>query len=84
MPLAIGDWPEQLEAEPNNDREHAMSLGWPVTVNARFAEPNDADWYRVSLTAGQKVCFDVIAQRFTESPTDTLLQVFNAAGNFAQ
>ena len=81
VPLAIGDWPEQLEAEPNNDREHAMSLNWPVTVNARFAEPNDADWYRVSLTAGQKVWFDVIAQRFTESPTDTLLQVFDAAGN---
>lgn len=79
-PLAIGDFPEQLEAEPNNDREHATSLSWPTTINARFAEPNDADWYRVSLTAGQKVWFDVIAQRFTESPVDTLLQVFDAEG----
>lgn len=58
-PLAIGDFSEQLEAEPNNDREHATSLSWPATINARFAEPNDADWYRVSLTAGQKVWFDV-------------------------
>ena len=79
-PLAIGDEPEQVEAEPNNDREHAISLSWPVTVNARFAEPNDADWYRVTLTAGQKVWFDVTAQRFTESPIDTLLQVFDAEG----
>ncbi len=79
-PLAIGDFSEQLEAEPNNDREHATSLSWPATINARFAEPNDADWYRVSLTAGQKVWFDVIAQRFTASPVDTLLQVFDAEG----
>ncbi len=80
VPLAVGDFPEQLEAEPNNDREHAQPISWPATVNARFAEPNDADWYRVSLTAGQKVWFDVIAQRFTESPADTLLQVFDATG----
>ncbi|MFM9960190.1 MAG: PPC domain-containing protein [Planctomycetaceae bacterium] len=80
MPLAVGDFPEQLEAEPNNDREHALPLSWPATVNARFAEPNDSDWYRVTLTAGQKVWFDVIAQRFTHSPVDTLLQVFDANG----
>lgn len=80
VPLAVGDFPEQLEAEPNQNREHAQPISWPATVNARFAEPNDADWYRVSLTAGQKVWFDVIAQRFTESPADTLLQVFDATG----
>ena len=79
-PLAIGDFPEQLEVEPNNDREHANLLSWPATINARFAEPNDSDWFRVSLTAGQKVWFDVTAQRFTESPIDTLLQVFDAEG----
>lgn len=80
LPLAIGDFPEQIEAEPNNDREHAIPLSWPATMNARFAEPNDADWYRVTLAAGQKVWFDVIAQRFTESPADTLLQVFDSDG----
>lgn len=80
LPLAIGDVPESLEVEPNNAREQATPLSWPVTVNARFAEPNDADWFRVSLTAGQKVWFDVTAQRFTASPVDTLLQVFDAEG----
>lgn len=80
IPLAVGDFPESIEAEPNNDREQAQSISWPTTVNARFAESNDTDWYRVSLAAGQKVWFDVIAQRFTESPTDTLLQVFDAQG----
>lgn len=80
LPLAIGDVPESLEAEPNDAREQATPLSWPVTVNARFAEPNDADWFRVSLTAGQKIWFDVTAQRFTASPVDTLLQVFDAAG----
>lgn len=80
IPLAIGDFAEHLEAEPNNNREHAQPISCPATVNARFAEPNDADWYRISLAAGQKVWFDVIAQRFTESPVDTLLQVFDATG----
>lgn len=80
IPLAIGDFAEQLETEPNNDREHAQPISWPATANARFAEPTDADWYRFSLTAGQKVWLDVVAQRFTESPVDTLLQVFDRDG----
>ena len=78
--FVVGRLPETLEVEPNNDREHATPLSWPVTINARFAESNGADWFRVSLTAGQKVWFDVTAQRFTESPVDTLLQVFDAEG----
>ena len=82
VPLVVGEanQPEQLEAEPNNAREQAVSLNWPSTVNARFNEANDADWYRVTLAAQQKVWFDVVAQRFTQSPVDMLIQVFDANG----
>lgn len=80
VPLAVGEFPEQLEAEPNNAREQAQPLSWPATVNARFAEPGDVDWFRVSLAAQQKVWFQVVAQQFSRSPVDTALQVFDASG----
>ena len=80
VPLAVGDLAETTEAEPNADREHAQAVALESTVNARFQEAGDADWYRVTLAAKQRVWFDVTAQRFSRSPVDTLLQVYDAQG----
>ncbi len=80
VPLVVGDLPEILEAEPNDERAAVAELKWPVTINARFQQPNDADWYRVKLAAQQKVRFETIAHRFIRSPIDTLIQVFDADG----
>ena len=80
VPLVVGDLPEIIESEPNDERTAAAELKWPVTVNARFQQPNDADWYRVKLEASQKVWFETIAHRFIRSPIDTLIQVYDAEG----
>jgi hypothetical protein len=80
VPIVVGDFPEFVEAEPNNDRLQAALFTLPVTVNARFHQPGDADWYRVRLEAKQKVQCEIMAHRFLRSPVDTLLQVFDAQG----
>ena len=80
VPLVLGDHPEIIEAEPNNDVSQAALLAWPVCVNGRFDQPGDADWYRVKLETQQKVWFEIVAQRFVRSPVDTLIQVYDATG----
>ena len=80
VPLVRGDLPEILDTEPNDDRPATSPLSLPITVNARFQQANDADWYRVRLEAKQKIQCEIVAQRFIKSPIDTLLQVYDAQG----
>ena len=80
VPLVVGDLPEIIEVEPNDERAAAVELKWPLTVNGRFQQSNDADWYRVKLEANQKVWFETIAHRCIRSPIDTLIQVYDAGG----
>ncbi len=80
VPLVVGDLPEALEVEPNEDRTQSSLLAIPSTLNARFQRSGDIDWYRVRLEAKQKVQIEIVAQRFIRSPIDTLLQVYDAQG----
>lgn len=80
LPIVVGDLPEAIEAEPNDDRQQATALSMPITMNGRFDRPQDADWYSVRLEAQQKVRFEIVAQRYLRSPVDTLLQIFDAQG----
>jgi hypothetical protein len=80
VPIVRGDYPEIVEAEPNNDAAHATVLALPATANARIDTSDDADWYRMRLAANQAVWFEVVAHRFLRSPVDTLIQVFDASG----
>lgn len=84
VPLVVGELPEVLEAEPNDERDSATTLNLPITVNGRFAAAGDADWYRLKLEAGRKVTAEVVAQRFIRSPVDTLVQVFDSAGKLVE
>jgi len=80
IPIVTGDLMEVLEAEPNDDRSQAVLLSFPTTVNGRFQQSNDVDWYGVHLEAKQKVRFEIMAHRFLRSPVDTLIEVFDAEG----
>jgi hypothetical protein len=81
LPFVYGDYPERVEAEPNNTREQTAALQVPQTVNGRFDEAGDEDWYRLSLAAGEPVWLETTAQRWLRSPVDTRLEVFDAKGN---
>jgi hypothetical protein len=81
VPFVFGDSPERVEAEPNDQREQSLPLALPMTANGRFDKPGDEDWYSLTLTAGQQVWLDLVAQRYLRSPVDTRLEVFDAKGN---
>lgn len=81
LPIARGSLTEVLEAEPNSEQAQAQVVTAPVTVNGRFLEAEDtADWYQVKLEKGQGLEIEVQAQRHVESPVDTEIHVFDAAG----
>jgi hypothetical protein len=80
LTLLRGDFPEIVESESNDHREQAAALKLPTTVNGRFGQPGDEDWYRLRLEAGKGVLLQTIAQRELRSPVDTHLQVCDAAG----
>lgn len=80
VPLLRGDLPESLESEPNDDRLTSGLLTLPITVNGRFQQAQDADWYRLRLEAKQQIQCEIVAHRYLKSPIDTLLQVYDAQG----
>ncbi len=51
------------------------------TVNGRFESATDEDWYRFSLSQGQGLVLHTMAQRYLFSPADTVLEVYDGAGN---
>lgn len=80
LPFLRGEFPEMIEAEPNNDRQHANRINWPITINGRFSQAADEDWYTLSLKKGQGVLLEVTAQRYLRSPIDSLLEVYDGSG----
>jgi hypothetical protein len=78
-PFAVEDWPETLEAEPNDLRNRAERVTLPVTVNGRIGRPGDVDCFRFEGRAGEEVVAEITARRL-ESPLDSVLRLFDAAG----
>jgi hypothetical protein len=84
LPLLVAGGPQSVEAEPNDDREHATSLPFQSGVSGRFLAAGDVDWYRVSLSEGKQVQAVIHAQRLLRSPVDTLLEAFGPDGDLLQ
>ena len=68
--LAIGDEPELIETEPNNDAEHAQALTVPCIMNGRFQQAEDVDWYKFNAAAGQEIVFAVNCARLEDKIHD--------------
>ena len=67
------------ETEPNDDRTKAAMFNMPAMLNGRFAQPDDRDWFAVTLAKGDRVKFTG-ATRTLGSPCDLMLRVTDAAG----
>ncbi len=67
------------ETEPNDDRAKAAVFNMPAVLNGRFAQPDDRDWFAVTLAKGDRVKF-IGATRTLGSPCDLMLRVTDAAG----
>ena len=87
--VALGTYPESLEAEPNDEPAVAQALAIPSTVNGRvWTRDTDArsgvlhgdqDLFRFTARKGQKLVLDVTAQQLG-SPLDSIIEVLNADG----
>lgn len=51
--FVIGAMENHVEREPNSTAETAEAIALPVVIHGQIAPAIDADWYRVSLDAGQ-------------------------------
>jgi hypothetical protein len=88
-PFAVDTLPECLEREPNDSvgqtgkpdvqAQAAQPVALPVIVNGRTDRPGDWDFFRFEGRAGQEIIAEVIARRL-ESPLDSVLELFDAAG----
>ena len=86
--VALGAYPEALEAEPNDEPAVAQKLAIPATVNGRIwtregsragAARADQDLFRFTARKGQKLVLDVTAQQLG-SPLDSVIEVLDADG----
>ena len=79
VPYALGDLPECLEKEPNNERRTAQRVELPVIINGRIDRPGDWDAFSFAGRAGEQIVAEVHARRLG-SPLDSLLELTDAGG----
>lgn len=84
VPLHIADVPEAIEQEPNDERTQATPLGLSTTMNGRFENERDDDWYRIELSSTQPVWLETFAHRHLKAPVDTVIQIYDADGKLLQ
>jgi hypothetical protein len=81
-PFVIGDLPEVIEAEPNDEPKHPQPIaGSSSTINGRLAKAGDVDGFAVTLTPGQTLVASLEAEKHLHSPMDAVLQVVSAEGS---
>ena len=80
LPFSVDTLPECLEQEPNAAAPAAQPVTLPVIVNGRIDRPDDWDEFRFAGRADQQLIAEVRA-RHLESPLDSVLELFDAAGN---
>jgi hypothetical protein len=59
--FVVGDLPEVLEQEPNNDVPEAQRVALNSTVNGGIAAPTDVDYYAFAGKKGQRVVASCLA-----------------------
>jgi hypothetical protein len=79
--LRVSSFPNILEAEPNNDQEHATATELELTValNGILSQNGDTDWFRFKAQKGQNFEVNVFARRIRSS-LDPVVQIFDAKG----
>jgi hypothetical protein len=84
LPILLSDLEEIAEAEPNDDQKSASPLKVKQGASGRFDKAGDVDWYRLALRKGDRLRFEVHAQRYLRSGVDTHLALLDARGNVIQ
>jgi hypothetical protein len=83
VPFDVQDFPNFIEAEPNNRTNEANTVTIPVAINGKIGTAKDLDRFKFKSDKDQKLVCEVIAQRFG-SPLDALLVLADANGAVLQ
>jgi hypothetical protein len=77
--FVVGDWPESVEKEPNNEPAQAQRVSVPVVVNGRMDGATDVDHYVFAAKKGERLFINCWAWRI-DSQLDGTLRLFDPAG----
>ena len=79
LTINVSDVPERLEQKPNNTADKAPWLEFPAAVSGVIGASTESDFFRFKARGGEKLNFDVQANRFG-SPLDATLVILGADG----
>ncbi len=77
--FAIDDSPVAADPADNNSAEKAAPFVLGQVVNGRLESGNDIDWFRVAAKKGQRIVFDVWAERL-DSRMKPVIAVYDGTG----
>jgi len=77
--VAVGERPEEFEAEPNNSSAQAQEIKRHVTMNGRIDPLGDHDWFAFEATKGKRMEFRV-ASSSLGSPLDPMMRIEDGNG----
>jgi hypothetical protein len=80
-PFRVSPFGNVIEAEPNNDAEHATPFTPPIALNGVIDKPGDADHFVFQATKGQTFDLKVRARRL-RSPLDSVLHIARKGGAY--
>lgn len=77
--FAVDSLRESFDQETNDTVAAAQSVGLSSIVNGHIDVPGDTDVFKFQARAGQQIVAEVYARRL-DSPLDSVLKLFNGAG----
>ncbi len=77
--FVVGDLPEVLEKEPNNDVDQAQRIDLNSTVHGAITAPTDVDYFVFAGKKGQRVVVSCLASSI-DSRLNAGLEVYDAQG----
>jgi hypothetical protein len=77
--FVVGDRPESIEVEPNNTPEKASPIVVNTVINGELSGSADVDCFAFEGKKGERLFFDLDAERI-DSPVDATLRIFSPAG----
>lgn len=79
LPLAVSEWADVFETEPNDQPQQAQPIAVGTVVNARIERAGDRDVFQFSGRQGEVIVAEVVGRRVF-SPIDSFLRLLGPKG----
>lgn len=79
-PFVVGNLPEVLERESNDDFRKPQMLAESCVVNGKLERAGDVDCFALKVKKGQTLVASLVANRVLGSPMDGVLQIVSDKG----